>query len=217
MKKAIVAAMCFMLVSFLLVSGTFAMPDLNQVFADLTDTLLGEILGKPQQDTTNKVKVSLVSTEEAPHLYPGGAASRTSYVRNEGEGPICFRVAYAVQYDEATAHLLTTEFDASEGFVQESSKDIKIDGTPYRMTVFTYPRILAPGDESPKITVKITMDAAMTSAQLANYRSDFLQMQAMAVDPTPFMNSTNERKSPVAADATEVLNLALPLGTLNPF
>ena len=210
MKKALFAALSFMLVAFALVNGTFAMPDLNQVFADLT-AYLGEALGQPEAGGAGTaVHVSLVSESTPQKLYPGGEASRTTAVRNEGEGNVYFRLVYAMQYEAESWDGLTIRFTPGAGFMESEWQDITIAGTPYRMKVFTYTEALPAGATSPEVGISIAMDASITSEQLARYRSDFLQMQVLAIDPTPFA----EKGYTTAVDA---LNLALPLDTLNPF
>lgn len=209
MKKALFAALTFMVVGFLMVSGTFAMPDLDAVFADLK--ILGEAFGKPETGGAGTpVHVALVSDNTPQRLYPGGEASRASYVQNQGEGEAYFRLVYAVQYDAESWEHLTIRFDAGNGFTEHDWQDITISGTPYKMKVFTYTQALAPGADSPAVEIAIAMDADITSAQLARYRSDFLQMQVLAIDPTPFTKGGYDT-------AAAALDLALPLDTLNPF
>lgn len=212
MKKAILAALSFMLISFLLVSGTFAMPDLNEIFADLS-SFLGDALGKPEQGGENTaVHVAIVSDTAPQSLYPGSTASRTSCVQNKGNGDIYFRLVYAIQYDQDTWNMLKVNFDtdAEAGFNEHDWQDINISGTPYKMKVFTYTEALAPGASSPDIQISISMDPSVTSKQFANYRSDFLQIKALAIDPKPFTDKG-------CTTATEALDKALPLKTLNPF
>lgn len=207
MKKAILAALVFIVVGFALVSGTFALPDLDKVFDDLTE-LLGD-LGLPTQDTNGTIDVALVSDDTPQQLYPGGTASRVTRVKNQGTSPVYFRLCYAIQYDAASWHKLTIDFE-SEDYEQTDWRDITIGNTPYKMKVFTYPAALASGAESPEVKLTIAMDDSVTSEEISRYRSDFLQTQVLAIDPTPF---TGEG----ITTAKDALDLALPLHTLNPF
>lgn len=207
MKKALLAGLCFVLVSFMLVNGTLALPDLDKVFADLTE-MLGQ-LGLPTPDTDGVVDVALVSDDTPQQLYPGGVASRTTWVHNEGSDAVYFRLCYAIQYDEASWDKLTITFNA-DAYEQTDWRDIIIGGTPYRMKVFTYAQALIPGVDSPAVTLTIAMDESVTSEEITRYRSDFLHTQVLAIDPEPF---TEQGYS----TAEGALDLALPLATLNPF
>lgn len=207
MKKAILAALVFIVVGFALVNGTFALPDLDEVFANLTE-LLGD-LGLPTQDASGTIDVALVSDETPQQLYPGGAASRVTRVKNQGTSPVYFRLCYAIQYDESSWNKLTITFDAP-GHEQTGWRDITIGNTPYKMMVFTYTAALARGAESPEVKLTIAMDDSVTSEEISRYRADFLQTQVLAIDSLTF-------KEKNITTAKEALNLALPLHTLNPF
>lgn len=211
MKKALLVAVSFILFSFLLVSGTFAMPDLNDVFSDLS-AILGEALGKPVNGGAGTpVHVALVSDDAPQSLFPGITASRTTYVQNKGEGDVYLRLAYAIQYDAETwGDLLKVQFQAGEGFFEHDWQDISVSGTPYKMKVFTYNAALPSASDTPSVTISLTMDASVTSQQFSRYRSDFLRIQALAIDPTPFVNKGY-------LSAQEALDMAIPLNTLNPF
>ena len=207
MKKALLAGLCFVLVGFMLVSGTFALPDLDKVFAYVKE--LGETLGLPELGGAGTaVDVSLVYDDAPQQLYPGGAASRATCVRNEGSGPVYFRLVYAVQYDVSSWDKLTITF-AAEGYEQTGWRDISIGTTPFKMKVFTYTEALDADAVSSAVTLTIAMADTVTTEEIGRYRSDFLQTQVLAIDPTPFAE--------VAPSAVEALNLALPLNTLNPF
>ena len=207
MKKALLSGLCFVLVGFMLVSGTFALPDLDKVFAYVKE--LGETLGLPELGGAGTaVDVSLVYDDSPQQLYPGGAASRATCVRNEGSGPVYFRLVYAVQYDASSWDKLTIAF-AAEGYEQTEWRDISIGTTPFKMKVFTYTKALDANAVSPAVTLTIAMADTVTTEEIGRYRSDFLQTQVLAIDPTPFAE--------VAPSAVEALNLALPLNTLNPF
>ena len=207
MKKAILAALVFIVVGFALVNGTFALPDLDEVFAFVQQ--LGESLGLPTQDAYGTIDVALVSDNTPQQLYPGGEASRVTRVKNQGTKAVYFRLCYAIQYDESSWNKLTITFDAP-GHEQTGWRDITIGNTPYKMMVFTYTAALARGAESPEVKLTIAMDDSVTSEEISRYRADFLQTQVLAIDPTPFTDND-------ITTAEEALNLALPLGTLNPF
>jgi len=208
MKKAILAGLCFVLVSLLLVNGTFALPDLDQVFSYVAQ--LGDALGLPERGGAGTpVHVSLVSESTMQQLYPGGTVAGTTCVRNRGEGAVCFRLVYAVQYEAESWPKLDIGFDAGSGFIESDWQEIIIDSTAYRMKTFTYTETLPPGTDSPGVTLTIAMDSSVTSEQLSRYRSDFLQTQVLAIDPTPFAE--------IAPTAVQALDMALPLDSLNPF
>ena len=208
MKKAILAALVFIVVGFALVNGTFALPDLDEVFANLTE-LLGD-LGLPTQDTNGTIDVALVSDNTPQQLYPGGAASRVTRVKNQGTSPVYFRLCYAIQYDESSWNKLTIDFD-TEDYEQTGWRDITIGNTPYKMMVFTYTKDLAAGDYSPAVTLTIAMDDTVTSEEISRYRADFLQTQVLAIDSLTF-------KEKNITTAKEALNLALPINSnFNPF
>ena len=59
MKKAIVLAVCLLLVGLLAVNGTLAQ-GLSDLFADLDDFFAGKTSGAPEQDTDGKLDVRLV-------------------------------------------------------------------------------------------------------------------------------------------------------------
>ena len=209
MKKALLAALCFIIVGFMLVNGTFALPDFDKVFQAVA-ALLED--GSPEEGGEGTaVDVELVSDENTKNLIPGGSVSRDFRVKNSGTGPVYFRLVYAVQYDAESWEHLNICFTAGADFTEHGWKDIIIGSTPYKMKVFTYNRELAVETTSPEVTISIAMDTAITSEEISRYRSDFLQAQALAIDPTPF---TAEKGYITAMDA---LNAALPLEHLNPF
>lgn len=207
MKKALLVALCFVLVSFALVNGTFALPNLDEVFQAVTELLNG--FGMPEEGGTT-IDVEIVSDDEVQRLFPGGAVSRVSQVQNLGTGAVYFRLVYAVQYDEESWPHLDIDFTAGNEFTEHNWQDIKVGGTPYKMKVFTYNSELAAKASSPGVRISISMDTAVTSEQLARYRSDFLQIQALAIDPTPFTEKG-------FTTAKAALDKALPLDELNPF
>lgn len=205
MKKAILAALVFIVVGFALVNGTFALPDLDEVFKTVTQ-LLEKGIPEPGGGT---IDVALVSDNTPQQLYPGGTASRTTSVQNQGSKAVYFRLCYAIQYDESSWNKLTITFDAP-GHEQTGWRDITIGNTPYKMMVFTYTKDLAAGDYSPAVTLTIAMDDTVTSEEISRYRADFLQTQVLAIDPKPFTDKD-------ITTAEDALDLALPLDTLNPF
>lgn len=206
--KALLAGTCFVLVSFMLVNGTFALPDLKEVFqavVELGTKGLPEIGG---QGTA--VHVAIQSDDEQQRLFPGGAVSKTSAVKNLGTGDVFFRLVYAIQYDAESWKYLDIDFDADEGFARDGWKDINVSGTKYKMMVFTYKEALEANEVSPKVKISIDMDAAVNSEQLSRYRSDFLKIKALAIDPAPFIENG-------FTTAEAALDKALPIETLNPF
>ena len=77
------------------------------------------------------------------------------------------------------------------------------------MMVFSYDKALQPGQDSPSVQLSISMDQTMTSEQISEYRSDFLRIQALAIDTESFREKYD--------NAEDALNLALPLTNLHPF
>lgn len=205
MKKALLAALAFIAAGFLLVNGTFALPDLDEVFKTVTQ-LLEKGIPEPGGGT---IDVALVSDNTPQQLYPGGEASRVTRVKNQGTSPVYFRLCYAIQYDQSSWSKLDVGFEAA-GYEQTGWRDITIGNTPYKMKVFTYTAPLASGAESPEVKLTIAMDDSVTSEEISRYRSDFLQTQVLAIDPTPFTDAN-------ITTAVDALDLALPLKTLNPF
>lgn len=207
--KALLAGTCFVLISFMLVNGTFALPDLDEVFKAVLE--LGE-KGLPQfGGKGTAVHVEILSDDTPQRLFPGGAVSRVSRVKNAGEGEVYFRLVYAVQYDLESWKYLDIDFEKGAGFEETQWRDVSVSGTPYKMKVFTYTRALEVGMETPPVTISIAMDTAVTSEQLSRYRSDFLKIQALAIDPAPFREEAN------ITDAVQALDMALPIDKLNPF
>ena len=213
MKKAILAGLCFMLVSLMMVNGTFAMPDwnkvvegLNEAFQDLTN--LFDEQGKPQLGGS-EVKVSLVSDSPMQQLYPGGSAFSETAVRNDGTDPVYFRLVYAIQYDEISWNKLDIDFVANEAYYDKEVNwlDTTIDGTPYKLAVFTYKSALDTGITAPAVKITINMDFGFTTEEINRLRPDFLRTQVLAIETGLFAGMTAE----------EALNHALPLSNFHPF
>lgn len=211
MKKAfmaLLAGLCFVCVSCMLVNGSYALPSFDSVFQ-----AVGELLEKGIPElggAGTAVHVDLVSDAGEQNLFPGGSVSRSFHVENLGSGAVCFRLACAVQYDAETWDQLDIRFSPGTGFTEHPWQEISISGTPYRMKVFTYNQALAKGEASPGIGISIAMDSAVTSRQIDRYRSDFLQAQVLAIDPEPFIEKGYDT-------AAKALDMALPLENLNPF
>lgn len=202
MKKALLAAVCFILVCVALVHLQPTLPGLGDLFgaSSPSDANTG---GKP-------VHVTLVTDSTKQMLFPGGTVTRSSVVRNDGEGSACFRLAYAIQYDEESWPHLDISFDADPAYAVTNWWPITVDGTPFMMKVFSYSKAIEPDESSPGVTISITMDHSFTNEQMARFREDFLQIKAMAVDPTPFLKGN-------VTTITQVLDVALPLNTFSPF
>ena len=206
MKKALLAALCFIFAGFMLVNGAFALPDLQSVFESFLDW--GE-QGLPEAGGSI-IDVELVSGGTSTNLYPGGSVSRNFHVDNEGSKDVYFRLVYAVQYDEKSWNNLTINFNEGFGFTEHDWQDISISGTPYKMKVFTYNNALSAGKSSSEVSISIAMNTAVTSEDLSRYRADFLQTQVLAIESQLFNNKGY-------TTAVAALDAALPLGTLNPF
>lgn len=217
MRKALLAATTFILVGFMLVDGTLAgvLNEVQGIFQNLTD-VLGQY-GTPARDSA--FDVDLAAIGETGQFFPGGEATHTVAVRNVCDLDACFRVAVALQYDAETWPMLHTTFTYDDAyFAQEGSwRDITVGGTPYKMMVFTYRHTLLARTSSPTIAVTIAMDKEVTSAQISRFRSDFLQMQVMAIEADAFLTSKDPKTPPPFASPAEALEAALPLDTLNPF
>lgn len=208
MKKALIASLCFILIGFAMAGSTYALPDLDSVFANLVE-LLGETLGLPELGGTT-VDVEIVTDTASGLLSPGGAASRKVSVRNQGSSGVYFRFACAVQYHADSWEKLTIRFDADDSYLESDWMAIDVDDKPYRMKVFTYQSELPAGADAPQITMHIAMDRSMTSAQMNRYSSDFVRMQVLAIEPKEFTQRN-------LTTAQQALDAALPLSTLNPF
>lgn len=209
MKKALLAALCFIIMGLALVNGTFAMPELDNIFADLTETL-GEVLGKAVKGGEGTaVHVEIVSDQTPQNLAPGGRVSRGFQVKNLGTDGVYFRMVYAVQYDAESWDSLTIRFDHNGSYKKDDWRDIEIGGVDYKMMALTYTGELAEGDLSSPVTLSIAMAPSVTGEQLGRYRSDFLKTRVLAIEPAPFVEK--------GYTAEQALNLALPLDTLNPF
>lgn len=206
MKKACVAALCFVLVCLVLVHGTLALPELNSVFQYVQGLLEN---GTPREDRS-VMKVELLSDGTTQNLYPGGTVARSFYVKNSGTMGAYFRLVYALQYDEQSWSKLTVNFKADKSFTQCGWQDITIGSTPYKMMVFTYTKALEAGKQSPAVELTMTMNEAMTSEEMSRYRSDFLQTQVLAIECKSFTDGNY-------TTAEAALEAALPLDKLNPF
>jgi len=184
-KLTFLLALSLLLAGVLAVNSTLALPDIQQIFSNLTAWL--RELGTPDRGGS-AVRVSLVNDPADTPLSPGSAASSETAVRNDGADSVYFRLAYAVQYDAETWDQLTIDFDDHfDAFAETSGwQEMFIGSTPFRLKVFTYKHTLASGETSPEITLTVRMDADFTSEQFARYRSDFLQIQALAIETDAF-------------------------------
>lgn len=210
MKKALAVSLCFVLVGFMLVSGTLA-----DVFNQARDIFvnLGGSLGAPTTD--GRFDVDLVNVGQVEQLYPGGRATHRVQVVNNGELGACFRLAFAVQQTSAWNQMHFT-FAADESFVQSDWMKITVGTAPYYMKVFTYTGTLDAGKSSPTVSITIGMDKNVTTAQIEEFRGDFLKTQVLAIESATFLNAIENRTAPYAS-ALDALDAALPLGTFNPF
>lgn len=210
MKKALVAALAFVLVGFMLVNGTLA-----DVFNQARDIFvnLGGSLGAPTTDSN--FDVDLVNVGEVEQLYPGGKATHKVQVVNNGKRGACFRLAFAVQ-DTSAWEQLDFTFSADESFVQSDWMKITVGNTPYYMKVFTYTGTLDAGKSSPTVSITIAMDKDVTTAQIEQFRSDFLKTQVLAIDSTAFLTAPEGQTAPYVS-AEKALDAALPLTNFNPF
>lgn len=206
MKKALLAALCLIIAGLMMMNGTFALPSLSEVFKTV-EALLEKVTPEDGGDT---VDIQLVLSDEPRSLYPGSTVSRTCQVENQGDQSVYFRLACAIQYDEATWDELDISFEHDDKFTATDDwTSITINGTPYRMKVFTYTDALAEDTTSDGVEISISMGTSVTSEQLAKYRSDFLQIQALAIETEAFTEK--------GYTATAALDAALPLEDLNPF
>lgn len=210
MKKALVAALAFVLVGFMLVNGTLA-----DVFNQARDIFvnLGGSLGAPTTDSN--FDVDLVNVGEVEQLYPGGKATHKVQVVNNGKRGACFRLAFAVQDTSAWEQLHFT-FSEDENFIQSNWMAITVGTTPYNMKVFTYKGTLDAGEASPTVSITIAMDKDVTTKQIEEFRSDFLKTQVLAIDSTAFLTAPEGQTAPYLS-APDALDAALPLTNFNPF
>lgn len=212
MKKALIAALCFIVVGFMMVNGTLAATfnEARDIFQDLTEKL-GEAFGMAATDS--KFDVDLIPVGSVEQLYPGGQATHTVKVKNQGDLNACFRLAFAVQ-ETTTWDKLSFTFSAPADYAVTDWMDITVGGTTYKMKVFTYTGTLAPKAESANIGVTIAMDKEVTSKQIGEYRSDFLKTQVLAIEADLF---TTDKDGNQIRTPAQALDLALPLTDFNPF
>lgn len=215
MKKFLMLALCLALAGFVAVNGSYAMPDVAEVFQDLTE-YLGDVLGIPAYSTQGEIDVQIVLGREPDMLYPGCTAQTTLSVHNDGSQTAYFRLAVAVQYDAATwDDKFTVAFEAADSYTVLDWMDITISGTPYRMKVFTYNEALGSNEQSSNITMTVSLAANVTNEELARYHSDFVQMKVLAIETAAFDDKAKaENREPSAQTA---LDRALPLTDFNPF
>lgn len=213
MKKALVAALCVMLVGFMMVNGTLAdlLNDASEIFVDFANSL-----GKATVDS--QFDVDLVNVGKIEQLYPGGTATHTVRVDNKCSLGACFRLAFAVQNTSAW-NQLDFAFAAGTGFQEEGDwRDITIGGVAYKMKIFTYTETLAANSQSPTVSIAITMDKTVTSAQIEEFQADFLKTQVLAIEADVFLSANKDAKStPLYDTPIAALNAALPLDNFNPF
>ncbi len=209
MKKALAVSLCFVLVGFMLVNGTLAdvFNQARDIFADLSG-----VLGAPTTD--GRFDVDLVNVGEVEQLFPGGQATHTVRVDNVGELGACFRLAFAVQKTSAWEQLHFT-FTADNSFTQSDWMKITVGGTPYNMKVFTYTATLDEERSSPTVSITIAMDKAVTTAQIEEFRGDFLKTQVLAIEADLFMQPSENNTTTYTAE--QALDMALPLTNFNPF
>jgi len=220
-KKAFLVAMCFVAAGFLMVNDTFA-SDFSKAITDIFATI-AELGGNGAPSSENdKISVKLETTGDNQPLYPGSSVTRRTSVKNEGTDSAYVRLVYAVQYDPETwGKGFRVSFECGEGFTQESFngqdfKPIKIGSAEYRMYVFTWQSALAGTSNTAnsastsEVAVTVSMDGSITTEQMKRYRSDFLRIQALAIETASFTNKE-------ITSAEDALNMALPLDTLKPF
>lgn len=218
MKKAMLLAVCLILAGLLAVNGTFALPDISEIFAPLTD-LLGEF-GSPVANT-DEFDVSLVYPDgsQAPQLTPGGTVSRQIAVANgQNSSAAYFRLAFAVRENVLTYLELSTSGDGYTWL--DEWRDITIGNNSYKLMIATYTKELPTGETSDSAMLSVSMDTSITSEQLALFDEDFLQIQVLAIDSAAFEDAEKEMildQGQTMAEA--ILDLALPVDSLdfNPF
>ena len=212
MKKALIAALCFIVVSILLVNGTFALPtaaEISQWFQTITSDLFGS---NPFPEADAERVTVKVHSQVSGALYPGVSAVSESWVTNEGGNDVYFRLVYAIQYDAASWHKLHLDFACPASYAASLTPegeyawiDTTIGGVPYKAMVFSYTGALSGRAQAPQVALTIYMDPTMTNDDISRYNADFLQVQAFAIGAAPF---TPEKGYATAIDA---LDAALPL------
>jgi len=214
-KKAFLVAMCFVAAGFLMVNDTFA-SDFSKAITGIFAYIeaLGEN-GAPSSEN-DKISVKLETTGDNQSLYPGSSVTRRTIVKNEGTDSAYVRLVYAVQYDRETwDDGFKVKFECEKGFKQETFgeqdfKPIKIGSDDYRMYVFTWQDKLPSNGSTNGVDVTVSMEGSITTEQMKRYRSDFLRIQALAIETASFTNKE-------ITSAEDALNMALPLDTLKPF
>ena len=185
MKKVMLLAVCLILAGLLAVNSTFALPDIDKVFATLTE-LLGSLAAPTEDPTQFNVSLVYTGSDENTLLSPGGTVTRSFAAANGANSkPAYFRIAIAVQNDALPAGLLQVQTNGGN-YTWTQANDITIGGRTYALKVATYKDKLPVGETSASAMLRVSMDASVTSAQMAQLDDNFLQIQVLAVDATAF-------------------------------
>ena len=239
-KKAMILAVCLVLVGLLAVNGTLAQT-VEDIFVTIT-TKLG--INAPQRDEA-QLDVALVAYHRQGDalvqgsgsqalmpmscnwdekvatsvggttydLWPTGALDKFSAVKNSSPTKdAVFRMAFAV--DAYIYGKLQLNFTKNKAYQWSKWKEISIDGRDFMMIVATYTGVLRPGEVSPPVLLQVGMDKSATNEHYARLSSDFLQIQALAVDADALVTDSETPRP----SAVETLNTTMPLNEgFNPF
>lgn len=216
MKKAMVLALCLILAGLMLVNGTFALPNLSDIFTTFTNWL-----SAPEEDESIfNVELCYPDRQNgtAPELLPGQevqyrvAVQNLSTTATENPNKAYFRVAVAMQKE--AMHCMTLGFTQSADYELKGWTNIQISGKDYYLMVATYLKPLAVNTTSPAVLETIKLNSDTTSEQTEKIDpQNFLQVQVLAIDADDFKDSND-----VPLLAEEALNQAMPIiSTFNPF
>ena len=198
MKKAILLALCLVLVGMLAVDDTFAADFtqlVNNTFSFVFQTIEGLINPAPTVCPAD-FDIELVYTDSAgnpltastpPQLMPGSTVDRFAAVANRSAANSAyFCMAMAVQAD--VEQLLTIEVNTTD-YTWSDWMDITIGGVSYKMKLATYNSALEAQQQSPAALQRVSLSVQATTADLMRFRDDFLQLQVLVIDTAEFSTS----------------------------
>lgn len=150
-----------------------------------------------------------------------GVVDKFTSVRNAGEETAYFRVAFAVEKTDVVDRLMHFTFSGdTQAFEISPWKDIRINGRDYRMIVYSYKEALEKGQVSPPMLLQAVMQKEATNEDLAQLKSDFLQVKVMSIQADVFTEEQviDGEKVKVQLSAKEALDMAVPVrDDFNPF
>lgn len=150
-----------------------------------------------------------------------GVVDKFASVKNVGEETAYFRVAFAVEKTDVVQQKMHFLFSGdTAAFEIAPWREIRINGRDYQMIVYSYRHPLEAGQVSPPMLLQAVMQSEVTSKDLAQLKSDFLQVKVMSIQADVFKEEqvVNGEKVMVQLSAKEALDMAVPVGDgFNPF